>query len=570
VIVGSLKINIGDDPTDWIEVNNFGSSGPDDRHYILDKTAGIISFGDGIHGKIPPKGKNNIKITFRSNNESYEKEGYYKPEPLDSGIADCNWHRITIDADIPDNTYLEIRVQTSVEYKEAFSSSESAGIQVTLSHKPVIVGSLEISIGNDVWTEKPNFISSGTEDRHYVLDPIAGIVSFGDGIHGKIPPKGKNNIKITYKSYTSYKFQGNVRDQLVQSTPDRYITLEIYFHGDNRDSSLSYSKVTPTLRQVKIYYPRESYLRYLPAIYQDDDDSKDFLERFLSVFESMLYVSEETISNLPSYFDPQSTPDGFMEWLASWLALDRYELLGDKNREFILRAVEFYKQKGTASGLANLVSFLTGLDCCAKEYMNNVFRSYGREHKEAHFEIGCDNRCTRFFHDISKTVDTADSLVLEQIGSYEDRTHYTFDLSAEGKYSSHVVGLFIFIKQGEKLLINQDELKKIIDAFLPVFIRVYITTVESFDEVYYLDSIYEFYEDNVYDRNSPGEDELKLTDISGSYMDTANFEWLITNLIVAGEWIKITNSRHYRTSHSCIIPSNPPRPPKIENYVKPI
>jgi predicted phage baseplate assembly protein len=38
----------------WQEVPDFFGSEPDDPHYVLDRTTGTISFGDGEHGRIPP------------------------------------------------------------------------------------------------------------------------------------------------------------------------------------------------------------------------------------------------------------------------------------------------------------------------------------------------------------------------------------------------------------------------------------------------------------------------------------------------------------------------------------
>lgn len=37
----------------WHEVDSFMKSGPDDRHYIIDRNKGRITFGDAKHGKIP-------------------------------------------------------------------------------------------------------------------------------------------------------------------------------------------------------------------------------------------------------------------------------------------------------------------------------------------------------------------------------------------------------------------------------------------------------------------------------------------------------------------------------------
>lgn len=47
----------------WHEANNFYFSGPNSRHYIIDRNKGIITFGDGERGKIPPAGKDNIKCS---------------------------------------------------------------------------------------------------------------------------------------------------------------------------------------------------------------------------------------------------------------------------------------------------------------------------------------------------------------------------------------------------------------------------------------------------------------------------------------------------------------------------
>jgi hypothetical protein len=44
----------------WHEVPNFNGSGPRDRHYVIDRAAGRVDFGDGINGRIPPAGSKNI------------------------------------------------------------------------------------------------------------------------------------------------------------------------------------------------------------------------------------------------------------------------------------------------------------------------------------------------------------------------------------------------------------------------------------------------------------------------------------------------------------------------------
>jgi uncharacterized phage protein gp47/JayE len=46
----------------WHEVPDFYGSGPRDRHYVLDRLAGEVRFGDGQQGMIPPAGRNNIRL----------------------------------------------------------------------------------------------------------------------------------------------------------------------------------------------------------------------------------------------------------------------------------------------------------------------------------------------------------------------------------------------------------------------------------------------------------------------------------------------------------------------------
>lgn len=50
----------------WEAVEALFNSSPRDRYYEIDRTSAVISFGDGVHGMIPPAGKNNIKVCYRT------------------------------------------------------------------------------------------------------------------------------------------------------------------------------------------------------------------------------------------------------------------------------------------------------------------------------------------------------------------------------------------------------------------------------------------------------------------------------------------------------------------------
>lgn len=433
-----------------------------------------------------------LKLKDTEELKDTEKEGTYTSEPLDSGIPGCSWHRIVLDAYIPENSMIKVSFATS--------ETEETG-------------------------------SSFGYEREFT--------------------KAKDDlIRAPSAKYIQ-------QDALIQAPPGKYIRLKINFYREGKDS--------PILRQVKVYYERLSYLRYLPAIYQEDSDSKDFLERFLSIFESSMYDSEEKISSIPMFFDPMAAPEDFYRWLADWVSLDLYDQLDEPAmRKYILNAVNFYKKKGTVSGLADLVTFLTGKKCCIKEYKNNVFRSWGMEHYEE-YELENDDTvnilecegkldpnkldkpdCMRFYRRVSRTVDTSPDKahLLVNRGKYCDEIHYVVDTSDEGTYSPNVIGIFIFLhNEGFDMTEYGKQLHKIIDSFLPVFVRaiVHIVYVPYTDQ-YKTSNVTAKYDDFVHTYM-----DEKFNPIFGCYMNLTNWKWICANDKEA-----ITNNVCCRTYHSGI------------------
>ena len=51
-----------------------------------------------------------------------------------------------------------------------------------------------------LWTRVDSFDASGPASRHYILDPIDGTITFGDGRRGKVPSVGENSITVRYTS----------------------------------------------------------------------------------------------------------------------------------------------------------------------------------------------------------------------------------------------------------------------------------------------------------------------------------------------------------------------------------
>jgi hypothetical protein len=45
----------------WTPAADFHASGPGSRHYVMDRAAGEVRFGDGTHGRAPPAGRGNLR-----------------------------------------------------------------------------------------------------------------------------------------------------------------------------------------------------------------------------------------------------------------------------------------------------------------------------------------------------------------------------------------------------------------------------------------------------------------------------------------------------------------------------
>jgi len=149
--------------------------------------------------------------------------------------------------------------------------------------------------------------------------------------------------------------QINGEDFLVLSPPGRWLWLKIQFAGNGTAS--------PVLQDLEVHFPRQSYLQYLPAVYQADPVSKDFLERFLSIFQTVLGGVEHQIDHLAEYFDPDGAPNRlFLEWLAGWLDMTFYQNWSlETCRRLLRHAPELYRQRGTPAGLKQLLWLAFGV-----------------------------------------------------------------------------------------------------------------------------------------------------------------------------------------------------------------
>ncbi len=274
-----------------------------------------------LQPKLLPMRKYSGRALISSSNKAYydfedrwlpiseQPRHLYQSEAKISGIikdgaeADCVWHRIIIDACIPDGTRIHIESRTA-NTKESLE-------ELAWQNEP-----------------EPYLRSDGSElPLHQPFD--------------------ENELRSA--NIGSW-------DLLLQNAIGRYIELRITLLGTRRSS--------PRIRSMRIYYPRFSYLnRYLPDTYRDDLISASFLDRFLGNVEGLYTSLEDKISNAQSIFDTRSAPAEFLDWLGAWLGAFM-EPVWDENRKrlFIDNAVLLFRWRGTPLGLLAMIK-LTISEC---------------------------------------------------------------------------------------------------------------------------------------------------------------------------------------------------------------
>ncbi|HEX8475973.1 MAG TPA: phage tail protein [Pyrinomonadaceae bacterium] len=237
-------------------------------------------------------------------------KGRYFSKSLDSADSATEWHKYVFDAELPSNT------QIQVSY---FAADDK-----------------QVYIGDDDNRRKRDldeFLDEAMSATDEQLEKVVGQLD-----------------KLEWSSPVV-----NAKDALILKSLGRYLWLRIELVGAE--------KSTPVVRRLRVDFPRTSYLRYLPAVYQEDERSRDFLERFLALFETFFGGLEREIDHVARYFDAaaDATSGEYLRWLSSWLAVgvDK-SWTEEKLRALVLRAPALYRKRGTREGLEEMIEIFTG------------------------------------------------------------------------------------------------------------------------------------------------------------------------------------------------------------------
>ncbi|PWK11534.1 phage tail protein [Tumebacillus permanentifrigoris] len=224
-------------------------------------------------------------------------EGVYFSRAFDAVASETVWHKLLLDADLPDETQLRVYYIAS-DHPEVWVDGGTLPLDHFLHNEQTLQEKLE-------------------RTRNLWQGPIV-----------------------------------NPRDALLRAQ-GRFLWLRIEWSGSDRK--------TPLLKKLRVYYPRVSYLQYLPAVFQQDPQSRDFMERFLSLFGTFFDEMEEAIDHIARCFDADAATGDLLKWLSTWLGIavdDRWT--EEQTRALLKRAPDLYQKRGTREGLQDLFEIFTG------------------------------------------------------------------------------------------------------------------------------------------------------------------------------------------------------------------
>ena len=251
---------------------------------------------------------------------------------FDSGVRGMEWHRATLDLGAhPPGTRVDVAYYASECETEGIDDLSKLSVKRRQSLTAAGIGSLW-----DLIEYTPAQLAS----------TVGGLT---ESAAIEMLQTARGFLEIEFSTREDVETVASPEDMLFVDAEGQYLHVEIRFIGTRRSA--------PELRSFRAYCPRQSYLRYLPEVYQEQDRRSPFLSRFLSIFESVFVDIEETLRGDTGYLDPQEIPVDYLSWLTEWLAVDLGETWPESaRRELLERAPELYKTRGTKRGLTALAA----------------------------------------------------------------------------------------------------------------------------------------------------------------------------------------------------------------------
>lgn len=268
----------------------------------------------GLAGELALADADHPRFAELSLQGAYATTGTAVLGPLDSGLHGVGWHDVRVELDLPPGTSVRIQTFASDDPAEPVGSWAPENPE-PIEHTEDLEASRLVSAD---WTEWPAWFA---------------------GDRTSPPPRGTDR--------------------------GRYLWVRIELNGARSRSDLDRATSTPSVHALRLRYPRPSWLRFLPAHWSRSEDADRpgalFVERFLALFERVLTDTEASLEGLPRLVSADTAPSGWLEWIASWLALAFDPSWPEEKRRCLLQeAMSLYKTRGTVAGLSRYLEIYTG------------------------------------------------------------------------------------------------------------------------------------------------------------------------------------------------------------------
>jgi phage tail-like protein len=304
---------------------NWGTGGAFKNHpFFNGLSAPVFYRSTDRHGHFKPRPLHHLSFPAYPLNATVDAA-----KPIDSQRPGTVWHRAYLEAHLPEGTGVKVSLAAADELSELdhprWMEHQFGGVEP----KP--------EVPRGVWLK------------------AASEVPFHKGLLHCRPVRNRSGLFTVLIQKPGY---------AVRSLKGRYLKVRLEMLGNGHES--------PEIAALRIYGPRFSYLdQYLPELYRETltgenanakgpATGSDFLQRFLSLFESFLTPLEDKVGAAHMVTNPMSAPADALDWLSGWVAMNLEPgLAEEKKRRYIEAATRFYPRRGTIRGLALALDMAT-------------------------------------------------------------------------------------------------------------------------------------------------------------------------------------------------------------------
>ena len=130
-----------------------------------------------------------------------------------------------------------------------------------------------------------------------------------------------------------------------------------------------YGMLTPLDAEIALKVSRQSFVSFLPQVFQQAAMGEgSFLKGFLYVIQTMHDGVQAKLEHIHDYFDPRTTDQDFLPWLAGWLALSMNPDWNPlERRKMLMAAAQLFPVRGTATAIRDFVKIYVDANVVIEE-----------------------------------------------------------------------------------------------------------------------------------------------------------------------------------------------------------